>query len=634
MSAGEGANKPFYEFKKLYDHNHQNIPRLPIPDLDSTLDKYICSLRPLIGPSELAQHLKSVESFREDEGPLLQEQLIENDKHEGYPYSYVEKHWDDMYLELRSPITVHVNVGYSLADDVDSHKPNAQALRVAKFLISTFKFQRKLMSGMCESEPGGPFCMSQLGRLLGTSRIPTYGRDRLRYTPDAKHIVVLRNGFFFRVDVLNPDGSAILTLEELTRQLQWIIDKTEKSPTTDAEGGIVASGVGILTMEDRNLWAHHREALKAESPHNRGVLKDINSALLVVCLDRATPQTMTERSMHVLHGSSDELNNRWFDKFQVIADEVGNVGINFEHSHADGVSWNRWLTEVWNDMQGLPPPSGMTPLPGIPSVASIPGVDGPLRMDFDVPWALTAPIKATRTRAEALVSLPETRMLVFEGYGKRMCKAWKASPDGIVQMALQCAFHRLYGKMAATYESCATRTFFHGRTEVIRSAHSEAKHLAEVLWDGAAHRQDKEKVLREALSRQTQLSREASAGMGVDRHLLALKKLAMGVTPHSPPLSSLLAKTDDLPDMFQEDPFAYSQTWLLSTSNVTTSWNVIFNFGPVSDHGYGVGYLIHDDQVHINITCFKGSPETNSPVFAAALEEAFMKIHEVMGPGA
>lgn len=105
-------------------------------------------------------------------------------------------------------------------------------------------------------------------------------------------------------------------------------------------------GVGILTMEDRNLWAHHREALKAQSVHNRFVLQTINSALLVVCFDKSSPNNMTERSQALLHGTLSSICNRWFDKFQVIADDDGNVGINFEHSHADGVSWNRWLTEV------------------------------------------------------------------------------------------------------------------------------------------------------------------------------------------------------------------------------------------------------------------------------------------------
>jgi hypothetical protein len=273
---------------------------------------------------------------------------LEEDNHEGYPYSYVEKHWDDMYLELRSPISVHVNVGYSLRNDKDTNKPNAQSVRVSKFLISTFKWQRKLMLGLCEGEKGGPFCMSQLGRLLGTSRIPTYGRDRLRFTPDSRHIVVMRHNIFYRVDVMSEDGSSIISQDQLQKQLQHIINTTKEGevPGNDSATFLEGCGVGILTMEDRNLWAHHREALKANSVHNRFVLSTINSALLVVCFDKSSPNNMTERSQALLHGTQSSICNRWFDKFQVIADDDGNVGINFEHSHADGVSWNRWLTEV------------------------------------------------------------------------------------------------------------------------------------------------------------------------------------------------------------------------------------------------------------------------------------------------
>ena len=62
--------------------------------------------------------------------------------------------------------------------------------------------------------------------------------------------------------------------------------------------------------------------------------------------------------------------------------------------------------------------------------------------------------------------------------------------------------------------------------------------MAEHLFDVAASRGQKEKFLREALSYQSVISKEASAGQGIDRHLLALKKLAMGVGPQSPPLAS------------------------------------------------------------------------------------------------
>ena len=86
--------------------------------------------------------------------------------------------------------------------------------------------------------------MSQLGRLLGTSRIPTYGRDRLRFTPDSKHVVVLRHNYFYRVDVLSEDGQTILTQDELQRQLQFIIDRTQ---------------VGILSLDDQHAVSWQNE---------------------------------------------------------------------------------------------------------------------------------------------------------------------------------------------------------------------------------------------------------------------------------------------------------------------------------------------------------------------------------------
>ena len=87
----------------------------------------------------LEAHTANVEAFRRNEGPKLQKELvlpptrppppsstrrlsilpqmnhaetlsptntqIEASEGAGYPYSYIEKYWDDMYLQLRSPVS-------------------------------------------------------------------------------------------------------------------------------------------------------------------------------------------------------------------------------------------------------------------------------------------------------------------------------------------------------------------------------------------------------------------------------------------------------------------------------------------------------------------------------------------------
>ncbi|KAJ1471001.1 hypothetical protein T484DRAFT_1845659 [Baffinella frigidus] len=137
----------------------------------------------------------------------------------------------------------------------------------------------------------------------------------------------------------------MLTLEELQRQIQHIIDTVHPVPVDQV-------GIGCLTMEDRN---------------NRRMLALVDSALLIVCLDGTTHKNNNERSQQLLHGGANG-ENLWYDKFQVISCPGGTLGINFEHSYADGIAWNRWLSETWYDMQDTANPDGWERLPRLTQV--------------------------------------------------------------------------------------------------------------------------------------------------------------------------------------------------------------------------------------------------------------------------
>lgn len=71
----------------------------------------------------------------------------------------------------------------------------------------------------------------------------------------------------------------------------------------------------------------------------------------------------------------------------------------------------------------------------------------------------------------------------YEGYGKALMKKFKVSPDAWVQLVKQLAFHKMFGRPGVTYESCQTRKYQRGRTEVIRSASNESKAWAEAMLD-------------------------------------------------------------------------------------------------------------------------------------------------------
>lgn len=55
---------------------HQDkLPKLPIPELDSSCKKYLAALKPLQSPKEHHDTIHAVQDFMKSDGPLLQDKL-------------------------------------------------------------------------------------------------------------------------------------------------------------------------------------------------------------------------------------------------------------------------------------------------------------------------------------------------------------------------------------------------------------------------------------------------------------------------------------------------------------------------------------------------------------------------------
>ena len=64
------------------------LPKLPIPDLESSTTKYLAALKPLQTPREYAETQQAVDEFLKSEGPELQERLK---KYANGKTSYIEQ---------------------------------------------------------------------------------------------------------------------------------------------------------------------------------------------------------------------------------------------------------------------------------------------------------------------------------------------------------------------------------------------------------------------------------------------------------------------------------------------------------------------------------------------------------------
>jgi len=336
-------------------------------------------------------------------------------------------------------------------------------------------------------------------------------------------------------------------------------------------------------------------------------LEAIDSALLIIALDDGDTPTLDATSAAMLTGDG---TNRWFDKHQAIVLKDGTVGFNFEHSGSDGTTWNRMVHELWHDMNsggdtsafGPLPPTHPEPLPEAADASS--AVE---KLAWELPAGTDEACAATIDEFASTVGNLDLATSVFDGFGKTTIKQMKMSPDALCQMAFQASFVKMHGHSAPTYESCSTRGFFRGRTETIRTCSGDMHTWAHAFNDGGASNEEKKALMYTAAGRHVELAKEAMQGLGCDRHMMALKNIA----------TELGMKHD----IFEQPMYAYSQTFLISSSNVTSPELAIFGFGAVTGDGYGIGYQTLQDTIPLCITSYKDSATTDNDAYLATVED-------------
>ena len=84
-----------------------NLPRLPVPDLKQTLDRLTESLKPIAwSDSEYSSVLRKVDTFANDQGPQLQQRLLNRASEKPH---WLEEWWDNTaYLGYRDSVRLYI----------------------------------------------------------------------------------------------------------------------------------------------------------------------------------------------------------------------------------------------------------------------------------------------------------------------------------------------------------------------------------------------------------------------------------------------------------------------------------------------------------------------------------------------
>ena len=132
--------------------------------------------------------------------------------------------------------------------------------------------------------------------------------------------------------------------------------------------------------------------------------------------------------------------------------------------------------------------------------------------------------------------------MIFEIFGKGFIKTCNLSPDAFIQMALQLAYFRDFGKFSLTYEASMTRLYLQGRTETVRSCTIESSAWVRAMEDEKTSTTERVRLLQEACKQHQKGYLEAMTGKGVDRHLFCLYVVSKYLEVESPFLKEVIGE--------------------------------------------------------------------------------------------
>ncbi|CAG8462315.1 479_t:CDS:10 [Dentiscutata heterogama] len=593
--------------------NQNNIPRLPIPTLKETAERYKKSLLPLLSTSDYNRAANAVDEFMKEGGfaEVLQKRLHDVDKSE--KYNWLETIWlNKAYLEWRDPSLINVNWWVEFNDPATGILKNPppkgqiselQIDRAAGLVSNLLTFNDMVNNELLPPEKTrqGPLCMDQYTKQFGATRIVDSPSDRVITTwpATAKHIIVIFRDQIFKVQVLGGGGERI-PIKEIKRQLQSIVDQVNN--TTELQPPI-----GLLTGEHRDTWATARKKLESSSAENKISFEAIDTSLFCIALDDYPTDTDIDISHHnFFHAYNGR--NRWFDKaLQIVVANNGRAGVNGEHSPSDAVIPGTIFDYIIKN-EPAQDPQNTSPIELPP----------PQHLKWIVDGSIMNTIQQAQINIQAAIDNVDSVLLHYNEYGSDWLKNVKVSPDAFVQMAIQLAYYKHYREPCPTYESASTRGFLHGRTETVRTCSVDTVAFTKAFCDPNVRKDEKISLLTKAIKSHIEYMISATNGRGVDRHLLGLRCQIRDEEEKSKAT------------LFTDPSYVQSMYFKLSSSNMSPGLGFHCGFGAVVPDGYGICYVIGKDKLKLSISSYKKCKETDSTIFRKVLKESLDELREIL----
>jgi len=671
--------------------NQGNLPRLPIPPLAETIERFTKTIQPLLSTQQQREEAdRVIKNFESNEGPILQNLLEQHDasgaeNSENNNSSYIEEFWSDAYLAPDTSVVLNLNPYFLLEEDPDSKLAKDQILRAASLTFQSLKFAASIKN---ETVPPDTFrgvhlCMDQFHALFGSCRIPKVGqKDVVEVDPESRHVAVLfRNQFYYfqglwpavmdadgqgdgdgSVEIIDVEATVAVNQADIAQILRLIVEDGSKTSVEDSS----STALGALTSLPRKSWAKAREMLVQTSEHNSTALAILDSALFVLVLDKFVPDNVNEAASNMLHGthvmssplssiqsgtnegnsvsSGDSLAkeyqvgtccNRWYDKLQIIVCSDGSAGVNFEHSAIDGHTALRFVSDVFAE----------TIVTFAKSITkSIYTSECPIPDIIDAKLMRASLLEKKGSKDLQLDTSPKKLVFeVTEEMRNRIFYAETSLGDALHSDDTYVLEFQNFGKNLivnsklspdSVVQMSILLAYYRLYGDIV-SAYEP------VLTKRFLH--GRTEAMRSTTFKVTELyniwtnrissnEERIEALREATRYHSKLVKEASegnGVDRHLYALQCIAEKNDiQVPELFKSKAWEILNHTVLSTSNCGNPAIRLFGFGPVVPDGFGIGYIIKDNGIQYSIS----SKHRQTRRFAKTLQQTLTEIGQMLKP--
>nr|ALQ32954.1 putative polyketide synthase [Fusarium sacchari] len=428
------------------------LPVMPLPKLDETLDDWLESNQHLFGPELLESIHRDVEAMRASDSPArkILQALYEKHADDKTNSWFTDIVTDARFLCRRAPVAPWTSIMISQRDNPG--KRHSQAERAALITFAAVSFKRAIDAGQVEplKIAGKPECTWGWGWLFNSTRVPQLKCDKIMsYTSsvgERSHVAVLRKGHLFKVILQDAAGKDV-SFHQLQATFEAIV--------AQVEGEDILSS--LLTTDERDSWTKIRDSLLDLNPSNSDYLMVLDSSMFVLCLDSGSPETPEEiaRGGYIGDGT-----NRWFDKvLQFYVSANGRSGMLTEHGILDGTTATQLLDWISNAMDAYPSQSSVQSMGDKVHLEEF-----TLQMTPEVRKHTVALHKKYRQATSQSTYVRER----LDEFGTDFLLQSRVPVKGVIDLTFQLAIRLFFGQNMISWEPTAGTLFHAGRPDAMQ----------------------------------------------------------------------------------------------------------------------------------------------------------------------